>query len=359
MTNATVLLTKGLNADNHIIEVRGTPFQRTGKTGVGDGIQALQQEKLLHAPTYLLGEGRVAAGQDAQAQGNIQFALQESVWSQWHDTYGETDTLLDANGICGSKGQLYVASFQQGGLFVHNPMRIQDAVLKKNGQHLTENNALSLNQQEVDAVLDAVKRKDTAALREIGFLRGGSQYIFEGFGQFKEMSARDDFLKDMPGYVVLRTSDQARQQPSGYQSIAGARDNENVAIVFGGVARSGAVLDVASKLGWTQFGSHHDGYQTPNGGRVVVVDNRDDGVGSSYGLDYLGRPVGVAPEALALRAKIVKPLEITVREGSVAQNVRTFPEKDVRRLFMEQIGYTRERADQLLGQLASYSTEKQ
>lgn len=358
MTNATVLLAKGLDKDDKIVEVRGTPFYRTGATGVGDSIQALQEAHLIHVPAYLFGEGRVAAAREAEAKGNVQLALQESVWSTWHDASGETDTFLDKEGILGQKGQLYVASFQNGGLFVHNPNRIQNSVLKQDGHRLTQWNSISLDPNEVNAVLDAVNQKDTVALRQMGVLHGGSKYVFNGFGEFAEASAREDFLQDLPGYVVVRAADEARKNSSGYQSITAQRSNEDLAIVFGGMQRLGVVLDVAQKVGWKQFGSHHDGYLHPNSGRVVIVSTHNYGVDSLNLVYDLGRPVGVAPEALAVRAKIVRPLEVTVKLESAAEEARMVSEDHVRRLLTEHLGYTVERATQHLNVLNSYQPGK-
>ena len=98
MSEATILLGKGLDNEGKVLEVRGTPFYRTGTTGLADGIQAVQESGLVHIPIYLLGEGRVAAGRDAQAQGNIQLALQEPVWTEFHDGLAEVDTVVDKRG---------------------------------------------------------------------------------------------------------------------------------------------------------------------------------------------------------------------------------------------------------------------
>ena len=82
-----VLFAKGLDKDGNVVEVRGKCFHRTGRTGVADGIKAVQEANLIQVPSYLLGEGRVAAGRDAEARGNIELALQKSVWSQWYDAF--------------------------------------------------------------------------------------------------------------------------------------------------------------------------------------------------------------------------------------------------------------------------------
>src|SRR3989338_1578954 len=315
MTTATVLLAKGLDQDGLIVEVRGTPFHKTGRTGVADGIEAVQELGLIQVSSYLLGEGRVAAGRDAEARGNIKLALEEPVWNQWHDAFAETNTIVDKKGILGAKGQLYVASFQNGGFFVHDSQRIEDSVQGKSCRSLTSHYTMPLDQKtEVDLFLDAVKRKDTAVLVQKGWMKEGSLYLFNDFNQFDEESSRRGFLSNMPSYAVLRTAESARGNYSGYQSLEIQRNNEDLAIAFGGKGKLGAMLDVAGKLGWEQFGSHHDGYKHENSGRVVVVYYRYGGVYSYNLVKYGGRPVGVAPEALAARAKIVSPIETAVTQ---------------------------------------------
>src|SRR3989338_5068334 len=205
MSEATILLGKGLDKDGEGIEVRGTPFYRTGTTGLADGIDAIQRSGLIQVPIYLLGEGRVAAGRDAQDQGNIQLALQEPVWAQFHDGLAEVDTVVDKKGILGEKGESYVAKFQNGGLFAKDHQRIRDAVLGRNGKRLTDSYAMPLDQKEVNAFLDVVKSGDATALQQMGFLQGGSVYVFKNFGEFADASTRLDFLANLPGYVVLRT----------------------------------------------------------------------------------------------------------------------------------------------------------
>ena len=359
MTEATILLGKGLDKEEKVLEVRGTLFYRTGKTGLADGIDAVQRSGLIQVPIYLLGEGRVAAGRDAQAQGNIQLALQEPVWAQFHDGLAEVDTVVDQKGILGVKGQSYVAKFQNGGLFAKDHQRIRDAVLGRNGKRLTDSYAMPLDQKEVNAFLDAVSSGDTNALQQMGFLQGGSVYVFKNFGEFADASARAEFLADLPGYVVLRTADESRVQGSGYKSISALRDNQDLAIDFGGVARVGAVLDVAQELGWTQFGAHNDGYSTANSGRVVLLNFHNCGVSGNYLLDSLGRSVGVTPEALESRAKFLAPLplEVKVAQEVARPDVKMVPEDHVRRLLTEHLGYTSERAGQHLGVLAQYKSQ--
>ena len=178
-----VLLAKGLDKDGKVVEVRGTYFTKTGRTGVADSIQAVQQAGLVQVPSYMLGEGRIAAGRDAEAKGDVKLALEEPVWNQWHDTFAETDTIVDKKGILGGKGKLYVASFQHGGFFVHDHKRIKDSVQGKSGRRLTSQYSMPLDQKtEVDVFLDAVKNNDTAVLVQKEWMKEGSLYLFNGFG---------------------------------------------------------------------------------------------------------------------------------------------------------------------------------
>ena len=148
-------------------------------------------------------------------------------------------------------------------------------------------------------------------------------------------------------------------QGSGYKTISAQRDNQDLAIDFGGVARVGAVLDVAQELGWTQFGAHNDGYSTANSGRVVFLDDHNSGVIGNGSLDSNGRSVGVTPEALESRAKIVAPLplEVKVAQEVARPDVKMVPEDYVRQLLTEHLGYTAERAEQHLGVLAQYKSQ--
>lgn len=305
MANDNVLLAKGLDKDGNVVEVRGKYFLKNGITGVADSIQAVQKAKLDQVPSYLIGEGRIAAGRDAEARGNVKLALEEPVWYQWHDTFAETDTIVDEKGILGKKGELYVVSFQNGGFFVHDHKRIKDSVQRKNGRKLTSQYTMPLDQEtEVDVLLDAAAGRDTDVLWQNGwFKKEGSLYLFNGFEQFDDASSQADFLADMPRYAVLRTADSARKNNSGYQSIIVQRNNEDLAIAFGGKKKLGKMLDVANKLEWSLFGSQHDGYRHENSGRVVLVDLRDIGVYSCNDINNLGRSVGVASEALEARAR--------------------------------------------------------
>ncbi|MBI2653728.1 hypothetical protein HYX02_02845 [Candidatus Woesearchaeota archaeon] len=260
--------------------LRGKPVFREGQTGVADSMEALLKEGLVPAPTYRLIGGRAFAGED------------EPAWQQYHDTLAERITAFDPKGILGKNGATYVLDIQNGGLFVRNHPRIRDAV--NNGQLV--NRALQLSQEEVNAVLDAIKKKDYAALKQIV---QGENFVFSGnYGEFKEESSKPNFLDGMSStYLVIRNADEARKVPSGYQPIDSQRDNPDLIIASGGKAPNEKMLDRAKEFKWKEFGSHHDGYQTKNGGRVVGLDGQHYGLWGSIGLDDLGLFVGVAPEA--------------------------------------------------------------
>src|SRR3989338_5577464 len=203
----TVLLDRkeGFESRGHEIGgvvLRGKPVLREGQTGVADSMESLLKEGLVPAPTYRLIGGRAFAGED------------EPAWQQYHDTLAERITAHDPKGIMGEQGATYVLDIQNGGLFVRNHQRIRDAVTQKQ----LANGALQLSQEEVDAVLDAIKRKDYAALNQIVH---GQNFSFSGnYGEFQEASANPNFLDGMSStYVVVRKADEARKVPSGYLPV--------------------------------------------------------------------------------------------------------------------------------------------
>lgn len=281
-------------------ELFGKPIHMAGNTGLAKSIKAILDEGLIHVPTYSLVAGRAFVGKEDEA------------WSQYHDTNAERITALDEKGIMGAKGTVYALDIQNGGLFVWNPQRIKTAV---EGGKLV-NYALQLEQKEVNAVLDAMKRGDTAALKQ---LVHGRNVAFAGnYDGFLEASASPDFLQGMDTtYLVIRPATEASKLISDYQKIDAQRENPDVIIASGGKAPAGKMLDKAEGFKWEKFGAYHDGYKNNNTGRVVCLDNDDDGVYGSRSMNYVGRPVGVAPEALDAfyKQKNVDPLTAIVNRA--------------------------------------------
>src|SRR3989338_9078541 len=266
MSEPTVLLSNGKDQNGQPVTIRGTPFYIAGNTGVADSIQAVERAGLVRVPAYLIAEGRAVA------------PVTDPVWTQWHDSYGERDTIVDQKGILGAKDQVYVVDFQNGGMFMGDYQRIRTAV--KDGK--LQNNAIPLDQEnDVNSFLDAVAQNDTAVLQQRGLVREGSVYVFKSFEEFDEASSHESFLGNFPAYVVLRTAERARNNLSGHQPIDAQRENEDLIIPLGGRNQLGKVLDLAASFKWTQFGSYHDGYINNNSGRVVIVDNQYGGVYSN------------------------------------------------------------------------------
>ena len=280
--------------------LRGKPIYRTGNTGLADSIKEVLDAGLILAPTYSLVAGREFAGKEDEA------------WSQYHDTNAERITALDEKGIRGAKGTVYALDIQNGGLFVWDPQRIREAV---EGGNLV-NNALQLEQDEVNAVLDAMKKNDTEALKQI--VHGGNVAFAGDYDGFLEASASPDFIQGMDTtYLVIRPATEARELYSGRTDISTQRKNPDIIIASGGKAATEKMLDQAEGFKWSQFGAWHDGYNNNNTGRVVCLSGDDTGV-DAYGHVYsVGRPVGVAPEALDAfyKAKITDPLVFKVHEG--------------------------------------------
>ncbi len=280
--------------------LRGKPIYRTGNTGLADSIKEVLDAGLIHVPTYRLVAGRAFVGKEDEA------------WSEYHDSCAERITALDEKGIRGEKGTVYALDIQNGGLFVWNPKRIREAV---EGGKLV-NYALKLEQDEVNAVLDAMKRNDTEALKQIVH---GRNVAFAGdYNGFLEASASPDFLQGMDTtYLVIRPATEAQKIYSGEKDIGGQRENADIIIASGGKAAANNMLDQAESFGWSQFGAWNDGYKKHNTGRVVGLNCDDNGVDGYRGMNNNGRPVGVAPEALdaLYKQKDVDPLTVIVNQA--------------------------------------------
>lgn len=287
-------------AELGVAVLRGMPVFKEGATGVADSIDAVLRSGLTHVPTYRLIAGRAFAGEN------------EPAWSEWHGSNAERITAHDVKGILGEKGAVYALDIQNGGLFVWNPQRIREAV---NGKQLV-NRALQLGQEEVDGVLDAMKRNDYAGLKQIVH---GRDVAFAGdYKGFLEASASPDFIRGVETtYLVFRPAEEAWQLHSGRKSIVEQRENPDLIIASGGKIPLGAMLDMASSFGWREFGSWHDGYDKNNMGRVLFLYDDYYGLYGDGSLNSSGgRSVGVAPEALDAfcrqKDKDVHPLAVIV-----------------------------------------------
>lgn len=282
--------------------LRGKSIFKEGSTGLADSIDAVIDSDLIHVPTYRLIGGRAHVCNDNES------------WLQYHDSNAEKITAYDEKGILGKKETVYALDIQNGGLFVWNPGRIRNAV-KGEGEKLV-NGALQLSQEEVNGVLDAIKREDFEALKQMVH---GRDVVFAGdYNGFAEASASPGFLKGMDAtYLVVRPAEEARKLYSGMQDIKEQRENPDLVIASGGKLPLGKMIDKAAGFKWTQFGSWHDGYKTNNTGRVVYLDGDSIGVYGSIDLSSLGRSVGVAPEALDAfyNQKNCDPLALKVNEA--------------------------------------------
>lgn len=315
---------RGVDAEGTVIEVTGTPFYRKGTTGFADSVTAVQGEKLQGAPTYLFAGARANADRTSP------------LWSKWHDTNSEVDTVLDEKGILGEAGKLYVVDFQRGGIFVNDPSRVREAVT----QGKLQSGAMALKQEEVNELLSYIAKGDVKALVQKGWLQGpeGSNFAYRSVGEFIEASNVDGFLRNTPGYVVVTPADEARAESSGYKAISEMLHNPRLQIRSGGKAALKAMLEKAQSFGWTKFGSHTDGFSNTNSGRAVVLDDGDNGVNGDS-LYIGGRSVGVAPEALEARARIVGP--VPSKEAEDQRPPRTEESQLVRPSLEEVLAFSR------------------
>ena len=345
MSDDKFLLAKGIDSEGSVIEVNAKPFYRTGSLGVADSVQTVEASGLVRVPSYMIVAGRAVANSN------------EPVWSNFSDSYGERLTLKDKKNILGNgKSRSYVVDIQNGGVFMGNHEKIRKAVQKNK----LVKYAMPLDQKtEVNPLLEAIKTGDVSILKEFGWTKSDSVYVFDTFEDFNDASSANDFLVNDPAYVVLRKANEARTETSGYRPISEQRNNQSLIIASSGRVPLGKMLDQAESFGWESFGSWHDGYENANSGRVVVLYNSGNGVSSSSNISGSGRSLGVAPEELAKREKIVGPvpLEKVVEEAAPSEDVRMIPESLVKRLLTDHLGYADATVDEHLEVLASYQSK--
>jgi hypothetical protein len=317
MTNSqAVLLGKGVDAKGNVIKVVGQYFYRQYPASVAIPIEAVLEARMLRVPTYLLGEGKITAVQTAQAEGDVSLVFKDRIWNECYDNNAEQLTLLDRNGILGLTGQLYAVSTQNVAFFSNDYQRIRRAVIRNK----LVGGALQLEQNEVDTFLEAVKDSNpTKIFSDNGWVTGGSEvsvfgvnnnlFDSDGYQKFVDASDANDFLKNMPAYVLVQPVEQAQKEVlDGSHLISQQRENKNLIVHFGGREQLGKVMDATEALGYTTFFSYRNCFTTVNVGRVVILCSRNSGVFTCINLVGDAYTIGVAPEALVARAKIVGPV---------------------------------------------------
>ena len=272
----TVLLDK--KSDGSVL--MGKPFHKPCFKGLGDSIDELLNSGLLHVPTFRLIGGGAHAG------------IEDGVWTG-HDTRAERITAYDRDGILGPQGMVYALDIQNGGLFVWNTRRIMDALKNRAGCRY-----MPLDQKEINAVLDGIKRQDYECLKE---LVHGEKVVFAGdYNEFLKASAASDFAKGMEStYLVLRPAAEARILYPYSVVIDAQRNNPDLIIAAGGVEHLNNLLDKAKGFGWSEIGADHDSYKYLNSGRVVIFFGGPHCcISAVKSLHFGGSSVGVKPEEL-------------------------------------------------------------
>jgi len=320
-------------------ELRGAQFYKTPSNGMGvvDSIEAVQGADLLQVPAYLMANGRISAIKKARLNGNVKDALNDPVWGVWHDTHGERLTLEATESYEDLGKGAYVVDIQGVGLFMPRPDAIRQAINDKE----LRNRAFPVSAKDKDLLLG---ERQAYVFRNSELQTVPVDNFFTSYDAFEEWAKSTDFNPlDMPVYAVVRTQEEASKNPSGYKPIADQLTNADLAIPIGGKERLKVMLvddEGDSHFGWSNFGSHHDGYETMDLGRVVVLGSGiSGGVSCNDTVNSYGCSVGVAPEALnALGKKIVAPTLdqiLTVGETHVSRAGQNGYNADVQRLFLK------------------------
>lgn len=288
-------------------ELRGAQFYKTPSNGMGvaDSIEAVQGAGLVQVPAYLMANGRISAIKQAKINGNAKDALNDPVWGAWHETYGERLTLEVKKEYEGLEKGVYVVDVQGAGLFMPRPDAIREAIR----EGTLKNRAFPISAEDKDLLLG---ERQAYVFRDGKLQTVQVDNFFTSYNAFEEWAQSADFNPlEMPIYAVVRTQEEARGNSSGMKPIVNQLTNADLAIPVGGKERLKAMLvddEGRSHFGWSNFGSHHDGYKTMDSGRVVVLGNYYGGVSCGSYFNFDGRSVGVAPEVLnALGKKIIAP----------------------------------------------------
>jgi hypothetical protein len=262
-------------------------YDSTGNKGVAKSIEAVQNNGLIQVPTYIIANGRILAD------------VSSPTWQNWIDTHAERNTILVDTDLSSKYQGLQVVDIQNGGLFINRPQIILDALENRNGHNL-QNGAIKITQDMKNLLF-----KDGMVYSwNNGKIEPVKPDFVGNYNEFLEASKELSFLAynekkgRFPIYVVFRSAEEARQNPSVYRNIETQRTNPDLIIPIGSVDQTNKLMDVAKSFGWTNFGSWNDGYTSADRGRQVIASSDMDGLG---GDDYLigdGGSVGVAPEAL-------------------------------------------------------------
>src|SRR3989338_3793084 len=279
---------------------------------IADSIKAVKKAGLIRAPTYLHVQGRANALEN------------DPLWDYWFDTYGERLLIVDKEGINGNKGQLYVVSLQNCGIFSNNPHRIRTAIQEqrlKDGQ-------IPLDQEtDVNAFLEAINNTNyTKEFQQKGWTKSGQLYVFKSFEEFDDASKKDHFLVGLPAYIVLRKYEEAKQTLVGVQDIFAQLNNQNLIIESGGRSQLDKMLGKAIDFSWEKFGSSLDYYTNVdyyynigyvNFGSVVLIDSKNNGI-CGYILKDRGSSVGINVDRFT---KCVETVEETNLEKIITQKI--------------------------------------
>ena len=267
----------GLQTDAY--SLYGAPFFRSGKCGLAESIEALQNAGLVQAPMYLLVNGRV---KDSGSR----------IFADWFDGFGERWRLDVERNYKGVRRGKYVVDIQNGGFFMPRPWVIRDAIsFSETPERFTDTGVpIQFDDKALLLGEHMVYKRNDGKVEAVPV-----DHFFRSYEEFLEASAQPGFLDDLPTYVVLRELDEARRASSGYRMLFVQKKNPDLVIPAGGLEQLAQLLEKAAKLGWKYFGSRHNGYAHPDHGRVPMIGYLDSRVENG---SILGNSVGIDPQAL-------------------------------------------------------------
>ena len=264
-------------------------------------------------PTALKAAQKYAADNETSVA-NMPLLLRQFPHSEWYTANSEDLSGVDKHGDFGPKDGHVVVTLHGGkdGIGLLTPDVIAKAYDMKKG------NRGGMNELYAAKLNDVFDGKDVFADLLHGGMPDGTKIMVISYDQLANEGSPGGFQR----YAVVRPLELARKTFSGYEGIDRLTDGEGnvkdsqVITYAGGVQEGQNVIKRAKesfkskKLGvWHPFNSDKFNPDEPQG-RVLFLNSDDNnGLIGSYGLDVIGRFVGVAPEAQRDKSLVAPTLE--------------------------------------------------
>ncbi len=323
-----------------------TPAYKEGSAGVGESIKAINSiPNIIRARPY---EVAIARGLNP---------ANDSLWSQWFDLDEEqlrVTAIKSYDGIKQGDHRLFLvgcSSFSHDTDAMTAFVKGEGVLDGKNNVGLT-NYSIPLSQTNQvdkllgDGVVYVTGTNGSSQEQKVSILT---------YNQFFEASKEKDFLLKNQFYVVQFSEQDIQAMGSDYKDITGfeVRNHQPSIVRSGSNQIWQSLLNGGEERGYSNFyvGTPN---LNENSGRVGFLAN-DHGF-NALNINYHGRSVGVAPEALDALVKAFNNVAITQEKGLAAQ-LNDFSEEHIKKLLGTEIGFNEKKVNEYISVLNSYLTK--